>query len=92
MVIVVDEATGKPVPGASVTATVTGKKPLAVTTDSVGRARLELLEGAVRKDRGFEASGSYDVVVKADGFAPPQPLSIESTSPTTTLRVSLKPQ
>ena len=72
------------------TATVTGKQQLAVTTDRAGRARLELLEGTVRKDRGFEASGSYDVVVKADGFAPAQPLSIEPTSPTTTLRVSLK--
>ena len=92
VVIVVDEATGKPVPGASVTATVTGKKPLAVTTDSVGRARLELFEGTVGKDRGFEASGSYEVVVKANGFAPAQPLSIEPTSPITTLRVSLKPQ
>ena len=45
---------------------------------------------AVAEAKHLFDGGSALVVVKADGFAPPQPLSIESTSPTTTLRVSLK--
>ena len=86
---VVNADTGKPVAGATLTANSDGDQSLTQSTDKKGGARFELLEGVVRKGDGWSEAGDYSLSVKAKGFRPAQPVSINATGAVTSLLISL---
>ena len=88
-VSVVSAATGKPIAGATLIANSDGIQSLTQSTDKKGRARLELREGVVGKSDGWREAGDYSLSVKAKGFRPAQPVSINGTKAVTTLHISL---
>ena len=88
-VSVVNADTGKPVAGATLTANSGGDQSLTQSTDKRGRAQLELLEGVVRKGDGWKEAGDYSLSVKAKGFRPAQPVSINATGAVTSVHISL---